>query len=377
MGLEAAVAPQQIPNLACPGHLDLRDLLASNWLSRSSYVDRQRLGHTLDRHVQYLVHCKKTLERLLGSISRQMDADLSIDEAEVVERQIRFARHISDQLAKLDPAYLTDCRPLLAQAAYYGALLAGRANPNGPLAPEQLQLAETAVRYHPLAAEYEDLFARLRERSPPPQARRPRQQTLEANIKPRTIGYLVKRTEGREDIPFGAVEEVCSVSCCISTAPAGQPLRGMGFHPSECVALSDAEHSTDRSCDLYAYRLLPVAFGEDGEMRDLDEEERDALAAAEENVEPIPPDYICLGWDITNNSLGWKNWPQFECSPLTCNGLAEQIATTRYGLIEELDRALTLTPEVIKGPSEAGVYYVVQVWRKRRSNKLHHQPCLS
>jgi len=283
-----------------------------------------------------------------------------------LERQLRFARHISDQLAKLDPADLTDYRPSLAQAAYYGALLANRANPYGPLAPGQLELAETAVRYDPSVAEYQHLAARRRERMPPPQARRPRQQTLKADIKPRTIGYLVKRTEGRQDFPMGAVEEVCSVSCCISTAPAGQPMRGMGFHPSESLALSDAEQAPNRSCDLYAYRLLPVAFDDDGELRDLDEEERDALAAAEEDVEPISPDYVCLGWDITNNSLGWKNWGRFEDSPLTCCGLAEQIATNRYGLIEELDFALDAAPEVIKGPSDPGVYYLVQVWRKQR-----------
>jgi len=318
-----------------------------------------------DQHTQYLVHCKKTLERLLGSISRRIDESLSIDDAQVLERQLRFAQRISDQLAKLDHADVTDYRPSFAQAAYYGALLADRANPDGPLAPGQLELAEAAARYDPSAANYQRLFARLRERAPS-QAQRPRQQTLRADIKPRTIGYLVKRTEGRQDFPIGAVEEVCSVSCCISRAPAGRPLAGMGFHPSESLALSDAEQAADRSYDLYAYRLLPVAFGEDGEMRDLDEEERDALAAAEEDVEPIPPDYVCLGWDITNNSLGWKNWPQFEDSPLTCSGLAEQIATNRYGLIEELGRALAAAPEVIKGPSDPGVYYLVQVWRKQR-----------
>ena len=330
----------------------------------SSHVDRQ----PVDQHTQYLVHYKKTLERLLGSISRRIDESLSIDEAQVLERQLRFARHISDQLAKLDLADVTDYRPSFAQAAYYGALLADRANPDGPLATGQLELAETAVRYDSSVVEYQHLFARLRERAPPSQAPRPRQQTLKAGVKPRTIGYLVKRTEGRQTFPMGAVEEVCSVSCCISTAPAGQPMRGMGFHPSESLALSDAERAADRSCDLYAYRLLPVAFGEDGEMRDLDEEERDALVAAEEDVEPIPPDYVCLGWDITNNSLGWKNWGQFEDSPLTCSGLAEQIATNCYGLIEELDRALTAAPEVIKGPSDPGEYYLVQVWRKQRPN---------
>jgi hypothetical protein len=322
----------------------------------------------LDQHTEYLLNCKKTLERLLGSISLRIDASLSIDEAQVLKRQLRFVRHISDQLAKLDPTDVTNCRPLFAQSAYYAAFLADRANPDGPLAPGQLELAETAVRYDPTVAEYQQLLARLRERAPPPpQAQRP--QSLKPGVKPRPIGYLVKCTQGRQDYLMGTVEEVCSVSCCISTAPGGQPMRGMGFHASESLALSDAEQAGHRSADLYAYRLLPAAFGEDGEMLDLDEEERDALAAAEENVEPIPPDYVFLGWDITTNSLGWKDWPRFECSPLTCNGLANEVMTNRYGLIHELDRALALVPRIIEGPSEPGTYYLVQVWRKARNNE--------
>ena len=143
-------------------------------------------------------------------------------------------------------------------------------------------------------------------------------------------------------------------------------MSGMGFYPSESLALQHAGAAADRSCDLYAYRLLPVAFEEGGGMRDLDEEEQHALSAAEEGIQAIPADYACLGWDITNNSLGWAYRSQFEDSPLSCSGLAGKIATNRYGLIEELDRALSAVPVVIEGPSDPGVYYLVQVWRKVR-----------
>jgi hypothetical protein len=130
------------------------------------------------------------------------------------------------------------------------------------------------------------------------------------------------------------------------------------------------EEDEDRTaCDLYAYFMLPVAFEEDGKMRDFNTEERDAIAAAEKGVEPLPAGFVCLGWDIVNNSMGWSYWPQFECSPLTCSGLANEVATNRYGLIDELDCAIAVAPRIVEGPSEPGTYYLVQVWRKARNDQ--------
>ena len=54
----------------------------------------------------------------------------------------------------------------------------------------------------------------------------------------------------------------------------------------------------------------------------------------------------------------------FECSALTCNSLAREIATNRHGLIGKLERAFAVAPEIIRLPSEPGTYYLVQVWRK-------------
>jgi hypothetical protein len=62
-------------------------------------------------------------------------------------------------------------------------------------------------------------------------------------------------------------------------------------------------------------------------------------------------------------------WPQFECSPLTCCGLAEEVATNRYGLIDGLDRAIAVAPRIVEGPSDPGTYYLVQVWRKPRNDR--------
>jgi hypothetical protein len=143
----------------------------------------------------------------------------------------------------------------------------------------------------------------------------------------------------------------------------------MGFYSSEALALSVIPPEEDPSAyDLYNYFMVPVAFDDTAELRELNVEENHAISEASKAVEPMSSDYLLLGWDIASNWLGWTDWQAFECSPLTCNGLAREIATNRYGLIDGQDRAVAVAPQIILGPSEPGTYYLVQVWRKARSS---------
>lgn len=168
---------------------------------------------------------------------------------------------------------------------------------------------------------------------------------------------------------MGRAEEACSVSCCLSNAPRDALSLGrhnpMGLYWSETLALSvipPAERPT--AYDFYSYFMAPIAFDDDGEPRDLDDEENRTMLEAAKHVEPMNSDYLQLGWDIVGSSLGWSDGQVFECSPLTCNGLAREINTNRHGLIDGLDRAFAVVPRIIRGPSEPGTYYLVQVWRK-------------
>jgi hypothetical protein len=187
------------------------------------------------------------------------------------------------------------------------------------------------------------------------------------SVKP--IGYLPKRTMKFVSENMGRAEEACSVSCCLSNAPRDALSLGrhnpMGLYWSETLALSvipPAERPT--AYDFYSYFMAPIAFDDDGEPRDLDDEENRTMLEAAKHVEPMNSDYLQLGWDIVGSSLGWSDGQVFECSPLTCNGLAREINTNRHGLIDGLDRAFAVVPRIIRGPSEPGTYYLVQVWRK-------------
>ncbi len=188
---------------------------------------------------------------------------------------------------------------------------------------------------------------------------------------PVPVGYLAKRTARLGERRMGAVEEVCSVSGCISPGPpdAAQQWRHnrLGFYADEGLAFGVIPDGEDRAAyDVYAYTMLPVAFAKGGAIRELNDAEREAFDDAAHTAKPLSSDYACLGWDVVGNSLGWDASQSFECSPLTCNAMASLIATNRYGLIDDIARALAAAREIAGGQPEPGDYYLVRVWRKGR-----------
>jgi|WetSurMetagenome_2_1015567.scaffolds.fasta_scaffold204951_2 hypothetical protein len=107
--------------------------------------------------------------------------------------------------------------------------------------------------------------------------------------------------------------------------------------------------------DFYAYKMFPCCYV-DGRREDY---ELSALAC-----EPLPADYERLGYDAVSRE-GVAN---LECSPLFCNGRADDIAVNRFCLIDEPERALGLA-QMFSGSHgngcEPGNYFVLEVWRKK------------
>ena len=54
----------------------------------------------------------------------------------------------------------------------------------------------------------------------------------------------------------------------------------------------------------------------------------------------------------------------FECSPLSCNGLAASLTANRYCLFDTLEAAMVAAERFSVGGAEPGSYYVVEVWRQ-------------
>ena len=73
----------------------------------------------------------------------------------------------------------------------------------------------------------------------------------------------------------------------------------------------------------------------------------------------IPENAHLLGYDAVGADLG--GFP--ECSPLSCNGGAEEFATNEWCLLETADEAAHAAARFSGEEWEPGTYYVVEVWR--------------
>ena len=175
------------------------------------------------------------------------------------------------------------------------------------------------------------------------------------------IGYFPKKVAARpESLRVPRVEEICSVSECISPGPKGWVEKWlhneMWLFDTEALALQVVPDDARSDFTLFAYKMLPALFdkGTGAEFR-----------IPRIAVEPLPQDYAMLGYDAVSRSSGNK----FECSPLSCNGMAQAVATNRHCLLGALDAALSAAKSFSLGACEPGPYCVIEVWRKLKCRK--------
>jgi hypothetical protein len=174
---------------------------------------------------------------------------------------------------------------------------------------------------------------------------------------PILIGYFPKRTLRRPDwLKAAGVEEICSVSSCISEDPDGWidewRHNDLYVYDSPDLAWSIVRDEVRSEFDLYAYKLFPVIF-ESGQQQPFD------ISAL--NPLPLADSFVRLGYDAVNRTAG----ATFECSPLSCNSMAEQIAVNRHCLIDDPAIAFQHAAEFEAAGCEPGPYFVVEVWRHR------------
>jgi hypothetical protein len=178
---------------------------------------------------------------------------------------------------------------------------------------------------------------------------------------PVLLGYFPKRLSVPPDwMRARGVEEIGSVSLCIAGGPDGWleawKHNPWGFFSSPETARSLVPGDERADYRLYAYALYPVEYREDGE----EPMEVDAPEAT-----PLGREYDLVGYDVASRSAG----SYFECSPLSCNMLAEEIDVNRYCLFSTLDDARELARSAEEKRCEPGPYHVVQVWRERAVEK--------
>ncbi len=178
---------------------------------------------------------------------------------------------------------------------------------------------------------------------------------------PILIGYFPKHTERKPDwLSAAGVEEICSVSCCISQDPDDWVTKWlhneMWVYDTPEMAWSVVPDSLRPTFDLYAYKLFAVLF-EKGEQK--------PFPLPELNVQPLSDSYTQLGYDVVSRSCGTA----FECSPLSCNLMAKETTVNRYCLLDDWQIAFRKATEFEESGCEPGPYVVVEVWREAVPNR--------
>lgn len=182
---------------------------------------------------------------------------------------------------------------------------------------------------------------------------------------PRFLGFLAKKV-CREvaELAEAGVREICSVSNCISSAASGRIDQWLhndaGYYNSESDAWRVTPEGERAEYAMFAYRVLPVVFGEDGPSEDT--------VYAQEGVgvpiagEPNLAEYSSIGYDVGSRNCT----PFIECSPLSCNYVATELQVNLHCLLDDLHDAVALAEILGREEigAEPGPYYVLEVLRK-------------
>jgi hypothetical protein len=171
---------------------------------------------------------------------------------------------------------------------------------------------------------------------------------------PLLIGYFPRRSDLPAKWSLSTnVAELCSVSHCLNPAPENWVEHwrhnDLGFFNTRQDALAILPPDA-AGFSLFAYRLLPIRYLKDQEQ---------PVEITAQNVEPLPPSFISLGFDVVNKTLS----AFFECSPLSCNDMADEVAVNRFCLLETLDEAIAFAERCAREEPEPGPFYVVEVLR--------------
>lgn len=210
-------------------------------------------------------------------------------------------------------------------------------------------------------------------------AKRPRKPESSAAVRPPLVflGYQARppaADPGAYGLPM--VREVCAVAECL-TGKVHEETVWTGLNAASCYetpALARAAMATPGPHRLFAYRLLPVVYGRGGGPGAMDWEEfmgSPRSAFPDEPVGGLTP----LGFDpvgLTPARPARDGWaaimPCWNCSPLTCNGLAAAWPVNPFGLLDRLEDAEAAARAFARDEPEPGPYVIVEVLRVHQAD---------
>jgi hypothetical protein len=174
------------------------------------------------------------------------------------------------------------------------------------------------------------------------------------------LGYMLKQVAtAPEWMKAPQVERVFSVSNCVSRNFADYiPLwRHNGWwlfdSPAALHAVAADMNADVAGLTLFYYEAFEREYHEDDKTWGAIAPERDMPV----NVE-VPASKRLQGYDVA--TFRFANAP--ECSPLSCNALAAEIATNPLCLLDSVERARALLESGAFNASEPGPFRIVAVY---------------
>ncbi len=177
-----------------------------------------------------------------------------------------------------------------------------------------------------------------------------------------SVGYMAKRMVGcPEWIKTPRVKEICSVGKCISADFADfinyWKHNGYWFFDSPQIIHELAqEHSIDLTGTRYFYYEAYEQEFDDTREQWQWTSFRPEPSFTTEIV--VPVNKILLGYDVVTFSQN----NAAECSPLSCNSLAEDVETNEHCLLSSLQQAQQLLESGKFKNSEPGPYRIFAVY---------------
>lgn len=174
-------------------------------------------------------------------------------------------------------------------------------------------------------------------------------------------GFMPKKVVKKPDwLKTSVVQEICSISGCISEAPPDWinhwKHNDLGLYDTTEAAQAVIPAGEAADYEIFAFRVFPVRFDANGMTPD------EELIAKVGQPETKLEGWTVLGYDLAGRSTGYG----FECSPLSCNHCAENCRVNEHCLLDDLDSAVQKGIEFGNPESgvEPGPYYLVEVYRK-------------
>ena len=174
------------------------------------------------------------------------------------------------------------------------------------------------------------------------------------------LGYMAKRVVDCPDwLNAGHVREICSVSSCVSEDFCDYidywKHNGYWFFNSPEVIVAVA---TENDIDLvgarfFYYEAYESEYDDDGQgWTSFSPEESSTTEVIR------PGDATLQGYDIATFSAG----NMAECSPLSCNHMAESVQVNEHCLLSSLETGIALLEAGIFQQCEPGPYRIITVY---------------